>query len=328
MMPPPRSKAVTAGLAAAVVITIICLVFALWNPIAALLPTIILIVVTVGILKHRRWSAYGGALFVVSIAAAAVIALARLGVQGRTWASVAMGAALFGVGAWLLFRAGRNLPALASVASRRIWIALAVVVFLSPQLMHAFVISGGSMENTLLVGDQVLVTPLAGTPERGELVTFRYLVDPNLMFVKRVVAVGGDRVRIEDKRLIVNEMPVAEPYVVHSTSYVDAFRDNFPSQPNTALPISNWEQELKQDTVNGELIVPRDKFFVLGDNRDNSLDSRYWGFLSAEDLIGRPLMIFFSQEATPSQLINGPFSAPPALMHPSTIRWSRMFRTL
>jgi hypothetical protein len=76
--------------------------------------------------------------------------------------------------------------------------------------------------------------------------------------------------------------------------------------------------------VNGELVVPRDKFLVLGDNRDNSLD-RYWGFLGAKDLIGRPLMILFSQEATPSQLANGLLSVPPVLLHPSTIRWSRMF---
>ena len=328
MMPAPSSKAIAAGLAAAIVFTIICLVFALWNPVAALLPTIILIAVTVGILKHRRWSAYGGALFVLSIALAVAIALVRSGAQGRTLASVGIGAGLCGLVAWLLFQAGRSLPMLASVSARRAWIALAVVAFFSPQLMRAFVISGGSMENTLLVGDQVLVAPLTGTPERGELVTFRYPVDPNLIFVKRVVAVGGDRVRIEDRRLIVNETPVAEPYVVHSTAYVDAFRDNFPSRPNTALPISSWEEELKQDTVNGELVVPQGKFFVLGDNRDNSLDSRNWGFLGAGDLIGRPLMIFFSQEATPSQLINGPLSAPPVLLHPSQIRWSRMFRAL
>ena len=163
---------------------------------------------------------------------------------------------------------------------------------------------------------------------RGELVTLSYPVDPNQIFVKRVVAVGGDRVRIENKQLVVNESPVNEPYAIHSTRYVDPFRDNFPSQPNFPLAASGWEQELKQDTVNGELVVPSGKFFVLGDNRDNSLDSRYWGFLEAKDLVGKPAMIYFSRVATPSQMVGRPFAAPPVLLHPSMIRWGRMFKML
>jgi signal peptidase I len=270
MTSPGRPKTVYAGLAAAILLAIVCLMFALWNPAAAILPAIGFLAVFFGILKRSRWSAYSGALLILALA----------------------------------------------------------TLFVYPQPMHAFVISGGSMENTLLAGDQVLVSPLLGAPGRGELVSLHYPVNRRVTLVKRVVAVGGDRVRIVNKRLMVNETPVNEPYVVHLSTSIDSFRDNFPSQPNVTLASSAWQEELAQNTVNDELVVPPGKFFVLGDNRDNSLDSRYWGFLERKDMIGVPVMIYFSREATPAQLTGGLFGAPPVLLHHSLIRWGRMFRIL
>jgi signal peptidase I len=184
------------------------------------------------------------------------------------------------------------------------------------------------MEQTLLIGDQFLARPLASAPTRGDLVMLRYPVDPTQIFVERVVAVGGDRLRLENKRLILNGSPVNEPYAIHPTSYMDSFRDNFPSEPNIPLPMNEWAETLQQNSFNGELVVPAGKFFVLGDNRDNSLDSRYWGFLEAKDFIAKPFVIYFSAERTPSQMIGFPFTAPPALLNPSSIRWRRLFRIL
>jgi signal peptidase I len=316
-----------AGLVVAVILAGICVVFALWNPAAALLPAAVFALVAFGIWRRRRWSAFGGALFILSLTAAALVGLTRRGGLGPLWAGIAVGVAALGFAALLLYWAGRNLPSHASAGSRRIWVALALVVFLFPQIMRPYVISAGSMENTLLTGDQLLTRPLAGSPARGDLVTLRYPLDPSQIFVKRVVAIGGDRLHLENKRLILNGSPVSEPYAIYSTSYVDPFRDDFPAQANVRLPVA-WEQTLRQDTINGELVVPPGKFFVLGDNRDNSLDSRYWGFLEEKDFAGKPTMIYFSVQRNPSQIVSSPFSAPPVLLHPSLIRWGRLFKML
>ncbi|MBV8845848.1 MAG: signal peptidase I [Bryobacterales bacterium] len=326
-MTPSQPRAAVGGLAVAMIFAALCLFFAIWNPMGALVPAIVFAVVAFGIAKRRRWSAYGGALFILALSAVAVVALARLGLSRWQWIDIAAGVALSMFAAWVLFRAGRSMPAVAAASSRWIWMALAVVVFLSPQLMHAYVISAGSMENTLLTGDRILVRPAVTPPARGQVVSFRYPVDPDQIFVKRVVAAGGDRLRIENKRLFVNGSAVDEPYAVHNSRSIDPFRDNFPSEPNVPLP-SFWSQELQQNTVNGELVVPQGRFFVLGDNRDNSLDSRYWGFLEEKDFVGKPVFVYFSAAATPGQVLGGPFGGPPVLLHPSMIRWGRMFKGL
>jgi signal peptidase I len=327
MTPRPNSKALTIGLVVAVILALICLAFALQNPAAALLPAIVFVVVAFGIIRSRQWSAYGGALFILALMAAGIKGLASMGLPAREWLVAGLGTLLFGVAAWLLFRAGRSMPAaVVRSGSRWIWIGLAAVVFLAPQVMHAYVVSAGSMENTLLMGDHILVAPV-GSPLRGELVTFRYPVNPSQIFIKRIVAIGGDRVRLLNKQLIVNGTPVNEPYAVHKLSSTVAFRDNFPSDPDVPVP-SVWSQELRQDTIDGALIVPAGKLFVLGDNRDNSLDSRYWGFLEPKDLLGRPVMIYFSANETIEQVTGGPLNRPPVLLHPSMIRWERMLRGL
>jgi Signal peptidase, peptidase S26 len=145
-----------------------------------------------------------------------LVGLARRGGLGPLyWDGIAVGVAVLGFGALLLYWTGRNLPSHACAGARRTWVTLAVVVFLFPQIMRPYVISAGSMENTLLTGDELLTRPLAGSPARGDLVTLRYPLDPSQIFVKRVVAIGGDRLRLENKRLILNGSLVSEPYAIH-----------------------------------------------------------------------------------------------------------------
>jgi signal peptidase I len=178
-------------------------------------------------------------------------------------------------------------------------------------------IASESMTPTMLKGDQVLVAPLTGAPVRGEVVQHRNPADRRQSFVKRVVAVGGDRVHLRNKQLFVNGAAVKEAYTIHETDFVDEFRDDFPAAPNMPLA-GGWAEELRASTVGGEVLVPKGKYFVLGDNRDNSLDSRYYGFIDRADITGRPVLIYFSSDA--------PEKRSPVLLHPSWIRWSRTFK--
>ncbi len=183
-----------------------------------------------------------------------------------------------------------------------------IAVFVITFLMQAFQIPSYSMENTLLVGDYLLVDKVhfaSGgvwgrvlpytTIHRGDIVVFRYPVHPEQHFVKRVVGVPGDRVRLVNKQVFVNGVPVEEPYVVHRAADLDLYRDEFP-QPNLVSPNleAHWWLEMRRLVHGGELQVPEGRYFVLGDNRDVSLDSRYWGFVPRENIIGRPLVIYLS----------------------------------
>jgi len=167
------------------------------------------------------------------------------------------------------------------------------------------------MENTLLIGDYLLVDKvhyghggrwgeiLPYAPiQRGDIVVFRYPVHPQQHFVKRVIGLPGDQVRMVEGRVLVNGVPLKENYVIHTRPDYDHFRDDF---PNTDIPSANmkprWWEEMRKLVRNGELVVPPDRFFVLGDNRDESEDSRYWGFVPRENIIGRPLLIYWSVRA-------------------------------
>jgi signal peptidase I len=307
---PRRPAAIVFGLATALAIATVGLAGAFWNPPAGALLLAVFLAVAYGIHRRNAWSAYSGALL---LAAAAV----RIAMNARLDpAAVALAVLFLGSGAFAMFLAARRMPGIPSPTSRAAWVAFVAVALLSPMVCHAYVISTGSMSPTVLPGDQILVVPLTAAPARGEVVQHRYPVDRAQIFVKRVVAVGGDRVHLRQKQLFVNGTAVNEPYVSHSTEYVDDFRDNFPAEPNLHL-YGNWEAELRAHTVNGELVVPAGKYFVLGDNRDNSLDSRYFGFVDRADITGKPVMVYFSSDAPKTT---------PLLLHPSLIRWSRMFR--
>jgi signal peptidase I len=162
---------------------------------------------------------------------------------------------------------------------------------------NAFVLPTGAMEDTVLAGDHFLVSRFAPKErlfERGEI-AFVYPVDPQQRFIKRVVGVPGDRIRIVQKELWRNGERVEERYVTHKTPYFDNYRDGFPSRPNTEMFEPAMDM-LNNHVADGEVIVPPDHYFVLGDNRDMSLDSRYWGFLSADRILGKPVAVYWSAE--------------------------------
>ena len=187
-------------------------------------------------------------------------------------------------------------------------VALTIAMFIITFVVQAFRIPSGSMENTLLVGDYLLVDktrfapsgswqPILPYPKihQGDIVVFRYPVDPAQHFVKRVIGLPGDRIHLSHAHLYVNGREIAEPYVVFKEHYPDEFRDNFPhGSPVNENITADWARRLRILVHNGELIVPPGQYFVLGDNRDQSLDSRYWGLVPRENIIGRPMVIYFS----------------------------------
>lgn len=190
-----------------------------------------------------------------------------------------------------------------------------VLLFASTTLVWSYVIPTVSMENTLLRGDHLLVDKLTYAPAgglsryilpyqqiaRGDIIVFRWPIDLRQNYVKRVIGVPGDQLRIVNKQVYLNGMLIKEPYAVHKTSYFDSYRDNFPGQPNVRLEAPALEM-LEGSVVNGELVVPPDHYFVMGDNRDNSLDSRYWGFVPRANIIGKPLLVYWSYDAPTERL--------------------------
>src|SRR4029077_21001159 len=215
-------------------------------------------------------------------------------------------------------------------------------IFVITFIVQAFQIPSGSMENTLLVGDFLLVDKLHfagkpgafhllpyGTIDRGDIVVFYFPVDASQFLVKRVIGMPGDHVRLRDKTVYINGEPLHENYVVHAQLFMDGYRDNFPNQTGYCREIArHWRREIFNHVDTGELRVPPDHYFVMGDNRDNSLDSRYWGFVPRANIVGRPLVIYLSVKGPEREGSNG------KLMHSGQTlahllqlaRWDRTFR--
>jgi signal peptidase I len=191
-----------------------------------------------------------------------------------------------------------------------------VALFLLTFVLQPFLIPSESMEHTLLVGDFLLVNKQilapAGDPnsletrlarmilpyrdvERGDIVVFYHPSPP--LLIKRVVGIPGDRIRMEDGRVEVNEVPLDEPYVAFEPAAANPFRDNFPARVYTDPNINpDWWRQMQKLTRNGELVVPPGMYFMLGDNRNHSEDSRFWGLVPRQAIIARPLVIYFSLE--------------------------------
>lgn len=194
-------------------------------------------------------------------------------------------------------------------------ITILLLLFLTTTLVQAYVIPTGSMEDTLLIGDHLLVDKLAFAPngpvskyllpytdvKRGDIIVFRYPVDISQTFVKRCIGVPGDRIRLINKQVYLNGVRLDEPYTYHKSDYIDSYRDNFPGEPNVSVDRRASDMLLNHVT-NGEVVVPPNSYFAMGDNRDSSLDSRYWGFVPRENIIGKPLVIYWSYDAPTDQL--------------------------
>jgi signal peptidase I len=183
--------------------------------------------------------------------------------------------------------------------------------------LQAFEIPSSSMENTLLIGDHVFVDRVTVAPpsswmpvvpyrqvKRRDIVVFLSPVEPGLYVVKRVIGVPGDRLRLRDGVLYLNGQRQDEPYVVRTGSY-NPYRDNFPAVPASDMygVAPEWRLVQSNYLKDGELVVPPDRYFAMGDNRDVSYDSRYWGFIPRENIIGRPTFIYWSFETPPNQYL-------------------------
>jgi signal peptidase I len=223
---------------------------------------------------------------------------------------------------------------------------IVIAVFVITFIVQAFQIPSPSMENTLLVGDYLLVNKLCygrgslgdyfmpyRRVRRGDIVVFNYPVNPEQHFVKRVIGLPGDRVRLINKRVFVNGTLLKEPYVRFSRPADDPFRDSFPRLDVAPGETPEWWLELRKLVEDGQLIVPEGNYFVMGDNRDNSSDSRYWGFVPQANIVGRPLLIYWSvkeaegEVAAPSSVGDRLYHFAYAITHIFQItRWNRTLR--
>ncbi len=242
----------------------------------------------------------------------------------------------------------RETPVRNSIAEWAVTILL--LLFGTTTLVQAFVIPTGSMEDTLLIGDHLLVDKLtyapAGSisqyllpyeqPKHGDIIVFRYPVDISQTFVKRVIGVPGDHLKMVNRIIYRNGVQLNEPYAYHKFPY-DASRDNFPGEPSIyaeGLQAQDQRDMLSHHVVNGEVVVPPNCYFAMGDNRDNSLDSRYWGFVPRDNIIGKPLMIYWSYRASTEDLagtsVDSLFSHMTDLFEHffTRTRWSRTFRVI
>jgi signal peptidase I len=180
-------------------------------------------------------------------------------------------------------------------------VAVILALFIRTFAVQAFKIPTGSMETNLLIGDHLLVNKLVYSPsfgplealllgkkevKRGHVVVFKFPEDPSRDFIKRVIGLPGEKVEIRDKQVLIDGQPLDEPYV------------HFLEPP---LRRDDPEYGLRAESIRdnwGPEVVPPGQLFVMGDNRDNSRDSRFWGFLPRDQVKGRALLVYWSYEAS------------------------------
>jgi signal peptidase I len=219
-------------------------------------------------------------------------------------------------------------------------IALFIITF----TVQPFRIPSASMEPTLLVGDFLLVDKQVGLEvaprvfapaseiHRGDVVIFHFPIDSSLHLVKRVIGLPGDRLRMRDGRVFINGNALSEPYAVYRPAAPDSYRDEFPRLMSADPGVdSRWWIEMHTLVSHGELTVPAESYFVLGDNRNDSEDSRYWGLVPREAIVGKPLLIYFSLNQAGEMPGQTPADAMP--QHASAAdsvvdfaRWDRVLR--
>jgi signal peptidase I len=207
--------------------------------------------------------------------------------------------------------------------------ALVIWFFLRALLVEAFRIPSGSMENTLLIGDFLFVNkalygaevpvvhkrlPAFREPERGDVVIFDSATEPGVSVVKRIIGMPGDTIRMDDNVIYIDGRALDEPYVIRTLPTGD--REDPQMRASQVAHLVGRDPKNYRPTMKnwGPLLVPPDSFFVMGDNRDDSFDSRYWGFLGRDRVRGRPLFIYYSYDK------NGVLPLP----FFTAIRWNRI----
>jgi signal peptidase I len=234
-------------------------------------------------------------------------------------------------------------------------ITVILALFGTSFIVQAFKIPSPSMEKTLLVGDHLLVNKfifggrggawyeklLPYRPlQRGDIIVFKFPYGDHEHFVKRVIGLPGDHFKMVDQDVYINGKKLVEPYVIHDSnpaSGYDLLNYQFPPPGNHFLGSRarpEWIEEIRGYVQGDELVIPPDKYFAMGDNRDNSSDSRYWGLVDRDAIMGKPFLIYWSIEATSDDYAQSTFlqrlgSILDTLMHlPARTRWSRMLHTV
>ena len=215
-------------------------------------------------------------------------------------------------------------------------IAVILALFIRTFVVQAFKIPTGSMENNLLIGDHLLVNkfvfgPTAGAferallPERpvrrGDVIVFKYPQDRERDFIKRVIGLPGETLEVRNKKVYINGKPLDEPYV----HFLEP-----PREGSAFAEVTSLDQRERF----GPVPIPEGHYFMMGDNRDNSQDSRYWGLLSREDIKGRAVMIYWSYESETEDyqqtgigaIVKDLFTVVTQFF--SRTRWSRMFHLI
>jgi signal peptidase I len=222
-----------------------------------------------------------------------------------------------------------------------------VGLFIITFVIQHFEIPSGSMKNTLLIGDHVFVDRLTPTGNHGlpapllpyrplrrnEIAVFLHPAEPGVYLVKRIIGVPGDRIHLRDGKVYLNGVLQAEPYVIRDGSQ-DFYRDNFPSvSPLRYIGVTDTgRRTLGPNIAADDLVVPLNYYFAMGDNRDNSNDSRFWGLVPAENVVGRPLFIAWSLDQTESDFEAKPMGERVAAFLNTAFhffgktRWNRVLR--
>ncbi len=226
---------------------------------------------------------------------------------------------------------------------------LIAVLFVLTFIVQHFEIPSSSMEDTLLIGDHLFVNREQFSPptrwlgpllpyrdvRRGDIAVFVSPEEKGLFLVKRIIGIPGDRIHLSDGVVYRNGQKLNEPYALHKLGDYNPYRDNFPAVPPSdmyGVRTQAWQLELPSHIENGDVVVPPNSYFAMGDNRDVSYDSRYWGFLPRQNMIGRPMFIYWSFETPADQYQMRDvgdrlgFLAHVVIHFFDQTRWSRTFR--
>jgi signal peptidase I len=225
-------------------------------------------------------------------------------------------------------------------------------LFIITFIVQAFEIPSSSMENTLLIGDHVFVNREQFAPRtrwlgpilpyrqirHGDIVVFLSPAEPGLYVVKRIIGIPGDRIHLRDGVVYRNGEKLNESYVIHQSGELsyNPYRDNFPAVAPTEFNnvTADWALALPQHIHGDDVVVPPNSYFGMGDNRDVSLDSRYWGFIPQENVIGRPMFIYWSFETPAGQYLEREvgqrvgFLAHVVIHFFDETRWRRTFKVV